>query len=106
MTRKTTTYARKRERTGGTFNGAEFLNAISRCRPYTNEVLPGAVVQEPTQAAADKSIRKVRESFGRLSTGQTHCTDQDDFDRLAHALSVSCIRAGQIAGDLPVSLSS
>lgn len=34
--KKTTKYARKRA-AGHTYNSAEFLNVIDRCRPYTDE---------------------------------------------------------------------
>ena len=71
MTRKTTKFARKRRATGGLYNGAEWLNTISKCRPYTTEILPGAVIDEPTQDAADKAIKKTREAFSRLKAGAT-----------------------------------
>jgi 1,2-phenylacetyl-CoA epoxidase PaaB subunit len=103
MTRKTTKFSRKRLATGGLYNGAEWLNTISRCRPYTTETLPGAVVDGSTQEVADKAIEKAREAFARLKAGATPHQDQDDFDRLVHALSVSCVRAGEIAGPAPES---
>lgn len=101
MSRKITRFSRKRRASGGLFNGAEWLNTISRCRPYTTEELPGSLVNGTTQEAADRAIEKTRAAFSRLKAGTTPRQDQEDFDRLVHALSVSCVRAGEIAGPAP-----
>lgn len=96
--KKSSTYAHKRRGSIGLFNGAEYLNAISRCRPYSDEVLPGATTGETTQAAAEKSLKLVDMAYRSLKAGKTHANDADDFNRLAHALGISEIRAEQIAG--------
>lgn len=96
--RKSSTYARKR-RTHT--NGMEWLDALTRCRPYTDEPIPGSWLATGTQEAASNAMATVRESFIRLQDGLTPPTDEDDFNRLAHALGVASIRAWQIAGEDP-----
>ena len=98
MSRKLSAHGRKLKQGRGAFNGVEFLNAISRCRPYTDEIIPGAVAKEPTQDAAEKSVKLVEGAYKRIQTGQTDPNDADDFNRLAHALGIAEIRAEQIAG--------
>lgn len=95
--RKTTAYARKHRRTGGMYNGAEFLNAINRSRPYTDDEAPELGLYA-TQDAAVKAAVLVRTALQVMSTGATPAGNEEHFDLLAHALGVSCIRAGQIAG--------
>lgn len=100
--KKTTAYARKQRRRLDGYNALEFMNAIERCRPYTErpEVPTGL---EPTQDAATKALVIVRTAFEALRTGATPPRNEEHFDLMAHALGVSCIRAGQIGGPEPES---
>lgn len=95
--KKTTAHGRKLKRTGGDYNGVEWINAISRCQPYTDELIPGAI--GTTQASADKSIALVADAFRALKSGSTPPDDADDFNRLAHALGISELRAEAIGGE-------
>lgn len=97
MGRKTTAYARRCRRLPLT-NGAAWLNTIAECRPYSDDVLPGSWIGG-TQIAATRTKAVVRGCFDRLKAGTTPALDTDDIDTLSHALGVSCIRAGQIAGE-------
>lgn len=49
MAQKMTAYARKRlgNPNAWKFNGAEFLNTLQRCRPYTDEAMQS--MQKPTR---------------------------------------------------------
>lgn len=96
--RKTTAYARRLRRTGGTFNGAEWLNTIQRSRGYTETPQP-EVGLTSTQDTAVHAAVLVRTALQALVTGATPPGNEEHFDLLAHALGVSCIRAGQIAGE-------
>ena len=93
--RKTSTYARKQRLLSGTYNGAEAFNTIQRCRAYTTEPIIGMQV-EGTQTAATRAMIQVRQAYDAMLTG--NATEQD-FDKLAHALGVSMLRAIEIAGE-------
>lgn len=94
--RKISAYARKARARNATYNGAEWLNTLTKCRPYTDELLPGAIVQEPSFAAVRRAIIKVRYGFEKLKIGEaTH----EHFDAVAHATGVAKIRAAQIGGN-------
>ena len=54
-----------------------------------------------TQSAADRSIKLVRDAFESLKAGTSPVGSRRDYDLVSHALGVSCIRAGQIAGTDP-----
>ena len=95
--KKTTAYARKLKREGDGFYGAEWINTIARCQPYSDELIPGAI--GTTQACADKSLELVADAYRAIKSGNTHPNDTDDFNLLAHALGVSEIRAEEIGGD-------
>ena len=95
--KKTTAHGRKLKRMGAGFNGVEWINAISRCQPYTDELIPGAI--GTTQASADKSIALVADAYRAMKSGNTPPNDADDFNRLAHALGISELRASQIGGE-------
>lgn len=94
--RKTTAYARRLRREP-TFNGAEYLNAIQRARPYTEPAAP-ALGLFATEDAAVKALVIVKTALVAMTTGATPPGNEEHFDLLAHALGVSCIRAGQIGG--------
>ena len=99
--KKTTAYARKQRRTGGTWNGAEWLNTLQRSTGYTTEPPPGSWIPGGTQDAADKAIKRVKDAFDSLKVGMTPAANEEHFDLLTYALGVSCIRAGVIAGKDP-----
>lgn len=97
--RKTSTYARKARRSGGTFNAGAFINTIAACRAYTDEpIIPGMDLMS-TQAAATKNAIMVREEFDALKSGKAEGTRA--FDVLANAVDVATIRAIEIAGNIP-----
>jgi len=80
---------------GSSFNAAEWLNALTRCKPYTTEALPGAVAMSGSYEAAEKSIINVRLAFEHIKSSNA---EEIDFDRLAHATGVSKVRYVQIFG--------
>lgn len=96
--RKTTAYARRMRRTGPTYNGAEYLNAIQRARGYTEPAAPELGLQA-TEDAAIGALVRVKTALVAMTTGATPRANEEHFDLLAHALGVSCFRAGQIGGE-------
>jgi hypothetical protein len=78
---------------------ASHLDVILRCRPYSSEPIPGSWLDCDTQAAAERSIAKALAAFESIKTRKAPPDDERDFETLSHALGISCIRAGQIAGD-------
>lgn len=105
MTRKTSPYARRmrRQPDGGTFNGAEWINAFQRCRGYTDEPIPGSFNADGGQTitAARGAALRVRAAFDNLKAGQVPSDDPEPHDLLAHALGVAWLRAIDIAGHDP-----
>lgn len=100
--KKTTLYARKRrapERRQ--YNSAEWLNVIQRCTGYSPDAPVGSWLDTGTQDAADNAVNRVMTAFASIKTGQTAANNEEPFDLIAHALGVSCMRAGQIAGTEP-----
>lgn len=97
MTRKTSTYARKRKATGGQYDSGAWVSTVQRCRPYAAESLEHLVIAD-TMPAATKSMIKVREAYVSIKQRQTAPANTHDFDLLTHAMAVSTIRAIQIAG--------
>ena len=98
--RKSSTYARKQRLAGGTYNGAAFLNSIQAARPYTEPAMP-EIGMHGTQDTATRALVLVKTALVALITGATPPGNEENFDLLAHAFGVSCIRAGQIAGPEP-----
>lgn len=100
MGKKMSAYTRKRmgNPSAGTFNGAEFLNTLQRCRPYTDEPIPGSCI-EGTQGAADKARNRVNVALGTLARGAWAPEDDEQFDLLAHAVGVTVIRCIEIGGE-------
>jgi len=98
--RKTSTFSRKRQVSGRTWNGAAWLNVLQRSTGYSTESLPGSWIPG-TQDAADRALQRVKAAFKSLASGQTLASDDEPFDLIAHALGIACIRAGQIAGTAP-----
>ena len=100
--KKTTTYSRKRQVKGQTYNSAAWLNTLQRSTSYSTEPLPGSWLPG-TQSAADRALQRVKAGFESLKRGDVQVEDDEPFDLIVHALGVSCIRAGQIAGTKPES---
>ena len=98
--RKTTAYARKQRLAGCTYNGAAFLNSIQAARPYTEPAMP-EIGMHGTQDAATHALVLVKTALAALTHGATPPANEENFDLMAHAFGVSCIRAGQIAGMEP-----
>jgi hypothetical protein len=94
--RKLSAYARKARRENKTYNGAEWLNVITKCRQYDDELLPGAIAKEPSFSAAQRAIIGIRTAFEAIKAGQG---SEHDWDKLAHATGVTKVRAFQIAGN-------
>ena len=100
MAQKMTAYSRKRLGKAGAhqFNGAEFLNTLQRCRPYTDEPLPGSWL-EGTQDAADNARNNVNLALGAMVGHKLKPEESAEFDLLAHALGVALIRSLEIGGE-------
>ena len=99
--RKTSAYARrmKRDPKAGYFNGAEWLNTISRCRSFNEpEPIPGSWLPG-TAETAERMKDLVQGSLDRLISGQVKPGETDPFDMLAHAIGVSVVRSNQTKGD-------
>jgi hypothetical protein len=97
MTRKTSTYARKRKATSGEYDSSAWCSTVQRCRPYAAESLEHMGIAD-TMPAATKSMIKVREAYVSIKQRQTAPVNTHDFDLLTHAMAVTTIRAIQIAG--------
>ena len=99
MSRKMSAYGRRMQRQPQkqVFNGAEWINAIQRCRPYTEDVVPGTT-QGTTISAAIGALRDVRGALNSLLDHQVLADDVLPHDLLAHAIGITVIRSLQIAG--------
>ncbi len=99
MTRKTTTYARKR-RAGGRhlFNGAEWVNTIQRCAGY-GELGSVAGFDVRTADAANMAEARVLGALDSLMRHTPPAHVERAFDTLAHALGVASSRALEIEPD-------
>lgn len=93
--KKTSKYSRKRA-AGYSYNAAQFLNVIDRCRTYTDEPIIGGMVQEGTATAADKAELRTQAAANDLINHIKPIDPEEAFDVLSHALGVSVIRAIQI----------
>jgi hypothetical protein len=94
MARKMSAYARRMQRTqhAGTFNGAEWLNVIQRCRSFDEaEPIPGSWVPSTASTAAHME-QLARDALARLINGQVGAEETDPFDHLAHAVGVAMVR--------------
>lgn len=95
--KKTTKFSRKRQATGGAYDGGAFIRVLQKCRPYTAPPMPGIGV-EATMTAATLAMNKVWAAFVAIKTRNTPPGNTRDFDLLTHAIAVTAIRAIQIAG--------
>lgn len=94
--RKLSAYARKMRHRGETYNAAEWLNTLTKCRPHTEGAIPGAIAKETSFDAIRRIIIDMRLSFERIKLGTA---TPEDFDRLAHATGVAKVRYAQIGGN-------
>lgn len=98
--KKTTKHGRKLQRTGGEFNGCAWLNTVQRSTSYSTEGVIGSWLGG-TQDAADTALARVKAAFEALKLGDGKNGTTLNIDVLSHALGVSCLRAGRIAGTDP-----
>ena len=94
--RKLSAYARKLRRTDQTYNAAAWLNALTKCRAYSDELLPGAIAKVPSFEAIRALIVDTRMAFERIKSGSG---TSNDYDVLIVALGEAKIRYAQIAGN-------
>lgn len=99
--RKTSTYARKRLQKPVHFNGAEWLNTIGRCRPYSDEPVIGSWLPEGTIQIANHVLVEARMAYQGIKDGLFKPDHTDPYDMLTHVTGVAKIRAIQIAGNDP-----
>lgn len=91
--RKTSTYSRKRR------NQAPrdlWLTKIKDNKPYSNESLFG---EEATIDRANRSLNLVKSAFSRIDNRVSAPDKQEDFELLAHAVTVAQIRTYDIGGE-------
>lgn len=107
MSRKTSTYARKRAKQqpqllnrayAEAHHTASFLATMRMCRPYqADDVMPGDIEGAPSvQAVATKAMLQVHSALDGLLNCQPPEDPCLDFSRLKHALAVSAIRTLQM----------
>jgi hypothetical protein len=95
--RKTSTYARKRAHQPIHYNGAEWLNAIGRCRAYTDEPVIGSWLPGTAQISTGVLV-EARLAYQRMKDGLVEPQEVQPYDMLAHVYGVAEIRAVEIAG--------
>lgn len=96
MSRKTTTYSRKR-RPGHVYNAAAWLNTIQRVQTFGEA--PAVPFLLTTSDACMKAELLVRDALDGLLNHTRPEDCERAFDILAHALGVAVIRALQIRPD-------
>lgn len=96
--RKTSTYSRKRLHKPYQFNGAEWLNAIGRCRPYSDEPVIGSWMPQGTTQISHGVLAEARMAYQGIKDGFFTPDQTDPYDMLAHVTGVAKIRAIEIAG--------
>lgn len=106
MTRKTSTYARKRAKQPQLLNKAyaeahhtaSFLATLRMCRPYQEgDSMPGDIEGAPSvQSIATKAMLQVHSALDGLLNCQPPEDPCLDFSRLKHAMGVSAIRTLQM----------
>lgn len=99
MSRKRSAYHRKRlaQPQNNVRDGMEWMYTILRSRPFSDEVLPGALVS--TQQSADRARNEANAAFGALVRGAWAANDTDSYDLLARVVGVTAIRCFQIGGE-------
>ena len=97
--KKISTYARKRMRQPVQFNGAEWLNTIGRCRPYSDEPVIGSWLPQGTPQISNGVLVEARMAYQGIKDGHIKPDQTDPYDMLAHVTGVAKIRAVQIGGE-------
>jgi hypothetical protein len=83
-------------RTDQTYNAAAWLNTLTKCRAYSDELLPGAIAKVPSFEAIRAMIIEARMAFERMKSGNGN---SHSYDVLIVALGEAKIRFAQIAGN-------
>jgi hypothetical protein len=91
--KKLSTYARKMRRTDQTYNAAAWLNTLTKCRAYSDELLPGAIAKVPSFEAIRAMIIETRMAFERMKSGNG---TSNDYDVLIVAFGEAKIRYAQM----------
>lgn len=99
--RKISAYARKRMHKPPHFNGAEWLNAIGRCRQFNDEPVIGSWLPEGTTQISNGVLAEARMAYQGIKDGLFKPDQTDHYDMLAHVVGVAKIRVIQIGGDDP-----
>jgi hypothetical protein len=99
--RKTSTYSRKRGHKLHRFNGAEWLNTISRCRQYSDEPVIGSWMPQGTTQISNGVLAEARMAYQGIKDGLFTPDQTDPYDMLAHVVGVAKIRVIQIGGEDP-----
>ena len=99
--RKTSTYSRKRLHRPVHFNGAEWINAIGRCRQYSDEPVIGSWLPQGTTQISHGVLAEARMAYQGIKDGFFTPEQTDPYDMLAHVVGVSKIRAITIGGEDP-----
>lgn len=94
--RKTSAYGKRIKRTGGYYNAAEWLNTLTKCRPYSEELIPGAINKRPSFEAIRATIVDTRLAFEHIKVGNG---TTNDFEVLIAATGEAKVRFAQIAGN-------
>jgi len=97
MSRKMSAYSRKRAGKPQ-LREATFLTVIQRCRPYTEEHVPGDWFPG-TQEIADEARNRVNKALGRMVRGAWEPEETEGFDLIAQAIGLTVIRCLEIAGE-------
>lgn len=99
--RKMSAYARRMRRGGEAaqhYQGAAWLNAIQRCKAYS-EPIPEWTGLANTATAATESQLVIRAALDDLLHHRVEPEDATSYNLLAHAVDVSHIRALQVKAD-------
>jgi hypothetical protein len=91
--RKTSTYSRKRR---NQVQKDLWLTKIKDNKPYSDESLFG---EEATIERANRSLSLVKSAFSRVDNRVSPADKQEDFELLAHAVTVAQIRTYDIGGE-------
>lgn len=97
MTRKTSTYSRKRSTTGHTYKRNAWLAAVQRCQSFDTPPVAG---EEPSANTADHIMVKAHTHLDMLMRGQLSTGDTETHDYLAHCIGIAQIRTLDIGGPL------
>jgi hypothetical protein len=94
-------YTRKRLHKPVHFNGAEWLNAIGRCRQYSDEPVIGSFIPIGTTQISNTVLAEARMAYQSIKDGLIQPDQTDYYDMLSHVVGVAKIRAITIGGEDP-----